>query len=156
MNYIHVFKSKKPFTFYMFTILVIVSMIFIIPAILGKIVYLLIVIVFLIIPKKGIEINFENRRYRKITLFLNLRFGKWKLLPTSGRIKLKRSKTKESIKSFQSGAEVSFRNDFFLILCIYNNNKIINLYQSNDLEESKKMIKYLNENLDSNILTTTT
>lgn len=148
MNYIHIYRSKKSFIFYFMAVFAITAMAFIIPGIPGKSIYLLIIFFLYIVPRKGIEIDFNKKCYRLITLYFNLKFGKWKPLPDNGHLKLIQVRKQDSMMSFYTGTTLSMAKELVVINYIYDIKKNIKLYQSNDINDALKISKDLHNSLN--------
>lgn len=106
-----------------------------------------------LIATEGSEIDLENKRYRKVTFFLGIKFGSWKTLPVFEYVSV--FKTKQSQRVNFVTATTSFTNDVILLNLFDAKNKYITFFQTDDKEEAFKVAAHFKLVLGIDILDAT-
>jgi len=104
--------------------------------------------------KEGAEIDFDNRRYRKIKSILGLNIGRWKPLPETIEY-ISVFKTTETTTVRARSAEANVTNDIIQLNLFYNRNQKITAYVTYDREDAFKKANELSALLNVDILDAT-
>jgi len=105
---------------------------------------------FFIAHVDGIELDFENHKYRNVKIIGNQSFGIWKDFPQIKYISVFKTILKSSVKGL-SGATVSNREKVILISFIYGKNQRLKVYKTENVEDAFFKAKYFSEKLNLRI-----
>jgi hypothetical protein len=108
---------------------------------------------FFFIHTTGIEIDLENKKYRKVTAFFSLIFGKWLDLPEIEYVSV--FKTSETTTIRALSAEANVKNEVIKVNLFYNTNQKIEAYNTDDIDDAFKKAKQIAIVLDIDILDAT-
>ena len=108
---------------------------------------------FFFVHTTGIEIDLENKKYRNVIAFFSLNFGKWQPLPEIEYISV--FKTVESTVLRAATAETVVKNDIIKVNLFYQNNRRIEAYVTQDMEDAFKKAKEIATILNVDILDAT-
>ncbi|BAO75779.1 hypothetical protein [Winogradskyella sp. PG-2] len=101
----------------------------------------------------GVEIDLEKRKYRNITAFFSLIFGKWNDLPDIEYVSV--FKTSETTTVRALSAEANVKNEVIKVNMFYNTNQKIEAYNTQDIDDAFKKAKEIASILNIDILDAT-
>ncbi len=141
-----ILKEKKPFTYQIsaFTLLAF-GILFIVSGFsyfLG-ILLCLISIIFMI---KSTEIDFNKKTYRNIKIIGNFIFGEWLKLPEIKYILLFRANMTQKLGS-ERYVKTEISEKYILIKLMYENNRRLTVYKTQNFEDALNKAKIISENL---------
>jgi hypothetical protein len=115
----------------------------------GSIIMLIVTVILLMIDY-GIELDFENYRYRNVKIFMNKNYGKWLRLPQIQYISVFPTTLVSSIES-GAATRITSKEHTILINLIHNTNKRLTVYKTDDIDDAISEAKYLSEKLNVRI-----
>ena len=102
---------------------------------------------------EGIEINFENHKYRKVLSILGIQIGKWKTLPKIEYITI--FSTTETTRVWGASASTKLRNKVMVLNLFTAQNKKIEIYRTYEFEDAFEMANQCAHFLDIDLLDST-
>jgi hypothetical protein len=103
--------------------------------------------------KEGSEIDFNNKKFRRIKSILSLNLGKWKPLPDIEYISVFRTNETTTLRSRSAEAKVS--NEIIKLNLFYNTNQKIEVYRTYDIRDGFEKAKQIAFQLNIDILDAT-
>ncbi|WP_412559720.1 hypothetical protein [Winogradskyella sp. MIT101101] len=108
---------------------------------------------FFFVHTTGIEIDLENRKYRKTVSFFSLAFGKWQELPNIDYVSV--FKTSETTTVRALSAEANVNNEVIKLNLFYNTNQKIEAYNTQSEKDAFEKAKQIATILKIDILDAT-
>ena len=108
---------------------------------------------FFFVHTTGVEIDLEAKRYREITAFFSLAFGKWRDLPEIEYISV--FKTNESTVLRAATAETVVKNEVIKVNLFYHRNQKIEAYVTQNKKDAFEKAKEISTILNVDILDAT-
>lgn len=106
-----------------------------------------------ILAREGSEIDLDNKRYRKLTNILGVKFGSWKSLPDFEYVSV--FKTKQNQRVNYISATTSFTTEVILLNVFDTKNKYITFYQTDSKEDAFRVANHFKLALEIDILDAT-
>lgn len=140
-NYTYIYKRDKPFLFKLIAFIVAAFALFRImnTPIFSFILGLASTLIF--VYQTGIEIDFNNKKYRLITTFGPQVFGEWLDLPEIEYISFFKTNLVSSATGI-SNTSISYSQEVFQVNLIVGNNKILRMFELNNKNESYDFAKF--------------
>ncbi len=113
----------------------------------------ILVLAFILLRSDGSEIDLESKRYRKITLLLGIKIGKWKDLPVVDYLSV--FSTNENITVRALSAETTNTFPVIYLNLFYDNNKKITLYETKDRDDAFETASNITDALSIDLLDAT-
>lgn len=102
---------------------------------------------------KGVEFNFKNKKFRYITSWMGLIFGKWQSLPEIEYISV--FKSEEKTRVWVSTASTVVSDTITKVNLFYNGNHKIKAYKTSSIDDAFKKAKEIAGLLKVDILDAT-
>lgn len=101
----------------------------------------------------GVELDYENKTYRRVKSFLGLTVGKWQPLPEIEYVSV--FKTTETTTVWAASASANVSSSVVKINLFYNTNQKIEVYDSKNLDEAFSTAKQIASALEVDVLDAT-
>lgn len=101
----------------------------------------------------GLEIDFDNKKYRTTKSFFGITFGRWIPLPDIEYVSI--FKTKEVTTIWARSASANISNSVFKVNLFHNTNQKIKAYVTKDIDDAFKKAKEIASSLHIDILDAT-
>ncbi|WP_407557027.1 hypothetical protein [Winogradskyella sp. 4-2091] len=102
----------------------------------------------------GVEINFEQKTYRRIKSLFGISIGKWQPLPEIDYVSV--FKTTETTTVWAASASANVSSAIVKVNLFYNTNQKIEIYDTKDVEDAFAKAKQIASILDIDVLDATT
>ncbi|WP_340155605.1 hypothetical protein [uncultured Winogradskyella sp.] len=101
----------------------------------------------------GVELDYENKTYRRVKSFLGLTVGKWQPLPEIEYVSV--FKTTETTTVWAASASANVSSSVVKVNLFYNTNQKIEVYDSKNLDEAFSTAKQIASALEVDVLDAT-
>lgn len=124
-----------------------------IPSILAYFFNLPLIIIFLALYfiRFGFEFDVENQRYREVIFVFNMRYGKWNDIINPKHIIIFRANVVTGFLG-RGGARISTTDKVIFVKLIYENNRSLDVYRTEDISIALDKAKYISEKLNLEIV----
>jgi hypothetical protein len=96
---------------------------------------------------KGVEINFEQHKFRKAKFLGNIPYGEWEEIPEIKYVSVFKVISSQSIIGI-AGGRVTSREKITQINLIYGSNKRINVYKTDDTNDAFEKALFIAQHLN--------